>query len=107
MLQKMKDKALSHGAKIAMNQHIGEYGEIVKLSLNSKFKSMEMEIMLDGEDESVKIQVEHYEITEENSLRISGVTTSKAWITTLAHTHLEGKTFNVTGEYAKMLKAVI
>jgi len=107
MLQKMKDVALSHGAKIAMNKYMSAYGEIVKLSLNSKFKSMDMEIMLDGEDESVKIQVEHYEITEENSLRISGVTTSKAWITALAHTHLEGKTFDVPDEYAKMLKAVI
>ena len=107
MLKKMKDVALSHGARIAINQQIGDYGEIVKLNLNSKFKSMDMEIMLYGEEESVKIQVEHYEITEENSLRISGVTTSKAWITTLAHTHLEGKTFDVPNEYAKMLKAVI
>ena len=103
----MKDVALSHGAKIAMNKQISEYGEIVKLNLNSKFKTMDMEILLDGEKESVKIQVEHYEITEENTLRISGVTTSKAWITILAHTHLEGKTFDVPDEYAKMLRAVI
>jgi len=107
MLQKMKDVALSHGARIAMNQHISEYGEIVKLNLNSKFKTMDMEIMLDGENECINIQVEHYEITEENSLRISGVTTSKAWITTLAHIYLEGKTFDVPDEYAKMLRAVI
>ena len=107
MLEKMKDIALSHGAKMAINKQISEYGEIVKLNLNSKFKTMGMEILLDGEKESVKIQVEHYEITEENTLRISGVTTSKAWITTLAHTHLEGKSFDVPDEYAKMLRAVI
>ena len=107
MLKKMKDVALSHGARIAINQQISDYGEIVKLSLNSKFKSMDMEIMLDGENESVKVQVEHYEITEENFLRISGVTTSKSWMTTLAHTYLEGKIFDVSDEYAKMLKAVI
>jgi len=107
MLEKMKDVALSHGARVAINQQIGEYGEIVKLTLNSKFKSMDMEIMLNGKKESIKIQVEHYEITDKNSLRISGVTTSKAWITTLAHAHLEGKTFDVPDEYAKMLKAVI
>jgi hypothetical protein len=107
MIQKLKDLALSHGARVAMNQYISEYGEIVKLNLNSKFKTMDMEIMLDGEDECINIQVEHYEITEENTLRISCVTTSKAWITTLAHTCLEGKTFDVTDEYAKMLRAVI
>jgi len=107
MLQKIKDVALSHGARISMNKQISEYGEIVKLNMNSKFKTMDMEILLDGEKESVKIQIEHYEITEENTLKISGVTTSKAWITTLAHAHLEGKTFDVPDEYAKMLRAVI
>ena len=107
MLQKMKDVALSHGARVAMNQYISEYGEIVKLNLNSKFKTMDMEIMLEGENECINIQVEHYEITEEKTLRISGVTTSKAWITTLAHTYLEGKTFDIPDEYAKMLRAVI
>ena len=103
----MKDVALSHGAKMAMNQHLHEYGEIVKLNLNSKFKTMDMEVLLDGENECINIQVEHYEITDENTLRISGVSTSKTWLTTLAHTYLEGKTFDVPDEYAKMLRIVI
>lgn len=107
MFQKMKDNALSHGAKIAMNEHISEYGKIVKLNLNSKFKTMDMEVLLDGEDKCISIQVEHYEITEDNTLKISGVTTSKTWITMLAHTYLESKTFVIPYEYAKMLKEII
>lgn len=40
MLNTMKDKALSTGAKIAINKQIGEYGEVLDLHLNSKFKTM-------------------------------------------------------------------
>ena len=103
----MKDKALSTGAKIAINQYIKEYGEIVKLNLNSKFKSMDLEIMLDGEHESLTVQIENYAITEDDCLRISGITTSRTWINKLASKYLEGKEFRVPTEYAQMLRTMV
>jgi len=107
MLQAMKDKALSTGAKIAINQHIREYGSITNLSLNSKFKSMHMNVLLHGEQEPIEVQVENYLITEGNQLKISGVATSREWINTLALNHLEGKEFAISSEYAQMLKAIV
>ena len=107
MIQAMKDKALSKGAKIAINQQIHEYGEITKLKLNSKFNSIDLEVVLHGESESMKVQVEHYEITEDNHFRISGVTTSRSWINTLISNHFEGREFRVPLEYAQMLKVII
>ncbi len=107
MLQAMKDKALSKGAQLAINQQINEYGEIVKLNLNSKFKSMELEVKLDGESENLTVQIERYEITEDNHLKVSGITTSRAWINKLASKYLEGKEFIVPDEYAQMLRAIV
>jgi len=107
MIQAMKDKALSTGAKIAINQHIREYGEITKLNLNSKFKSMDIEVKLDGESKSLTVQVEHYQITEDNHLKVSGIKTSRTWINKLASKYLEGKEFKVPNEYAQMLRAVV
>ena len=108
MIQVMKDKALSTGAKIAINQQISDYGEILKLNLNSKFKSIELEIRLDGESENlVVVQIEHYEITEDNHLKVSGITTSRAWINTLTFQHLEGKEFKVPDEYAQILRTLV
>ena len=63
MLRKMKDTVLSYIAKIATNKHICKYGEIVKLNLNSNFKTMDMDVLLDDENKRFKIQVKHYEIT--------------------------------------------
>jgi len=107
MLQAMKDKALSTGAKIAINQHMKDYGEIVKLNLNSKFKSMNLEVRLDGESENLTVEIENYEIAEDNHLKISGITTSRTWINKLASKYLEGKEISVPSEYAKMLRAVV
>jgi len=106
----MKDTALSKGAKIAINNQIKEYGEMLKLNLDSAQKSIEMEVMLEGEQEPLKVHVKKYEMREENGkhfLKVKGVTTSREWINTVASSYLEGKTFEVPAEYAKMLKVVI
>ncbi len=106
----MKDKALSHGAKIAINNQINAYGEVKKLHLNSKEKSIELEVMLEGEIEPLTVHIDNYALTEiegSHQLQVSGVTTSRAWINTVASSYLEGKAFDIPDEYAVMLKAVL
>jgi hypothetical protein len=110
MLKKMKDAALSKGAKIAINNQIKEYGQMLKLNLDSEKKSIEMEVMLEGEKEPLTVNVQKYEMTQQGDkhfLKIQGVKTSRAWINTVASSYLEGKTFEIPAEYAKMLKVVI
>jgi hypothetical protein len=110
MLKKMKDAALSKGAKIAINNQIKEYGKMLKLNLDSEKKSIEMEVMLEGEKESLTVNVQRYEMTQQGDkhfLKIQGVKTSRTWINTVASSYLEGKTFEIPAEYAKMLKVVI
>ena len=110
MFGRMKDAALSKGAKVAINTQIKEYGEMLKLNLNSSNKSIEAEVMLDGEKEPLTVNVDRYEMTEENGkhfLKVHGVTISRTWINTVASFYLNGKTFEIPAEYAKMLKVVI
>ena len=107
MLKTMKDKALSTGAKVAINQQISKYGKVTQLQLNSKFKSIKMDILLDGESDSVSVSIEHYEITEENHLKINGITTSRKWLNSLTYDYIEGKEIPLPVEYATMLKALV
>jgi ribosomal protein L12E/L44/L45/RPP1/RPP2 len=54
--------------------------------------------------------VQRYELTEENGknlLKIYGIQTSRAWINTIAGSYLEGKSFEIPEEYAKMLKVIV
>jgi len=110
MFKKMKDAALSKGAKVAINSYIKEYGKMLKLNLDSENKSIDLEVLLDGETEPLSVTVERYELTEEhgkNLLKIYGIHTSRAWINTIAASYLEGKSFEIPEEYAKMLKVIV
>jgi hypothetical protein len=66
--------------------------------------------MLEGEKEPLTVKVENYALEEEKGkyfLKIYGVETSRAWINTLASSYLEGKSFEIPAEYAKMLKVIV
>ena len=105
-----KDTALSQGVRMAINTQIKEYGKMLKLNLDSTNKSIELEVMLEGEKESLTVKVRKYEIIEEGGghrLRIEGIETSRAWIDTVAASYLEGKNFEIPEAYAKLLKAVV
>ena len=78
--------------------------------MDSKSKSIEMEVMLDGEKEPLSVHVQRYEMTQEGEkyfLEIQGVKTSRAWINVVASSYLEGKRFEIPAEYAKMLRVVV
>ena len=110
MFQSMRDKALSQGAKIAINTQMEDYGKVQSLYLDSKKKSIDLEVMLAGEIETLSVHINHYELSEINGhhqLKVNSVTTSRSWVNTLITSYLEGKSFDVPVEYVKMIKAVI
>ena len=106
----MKDATLSKGIKIAINMQIKEYGKMLKLNLNSQEKTIDIEVMLDGEREPLSVHVGEYELAEQGGihfLKIHNVVTSRAWINTIVSHYLEGKKFEIPAEYAKMLKIIV
>ena len=110
MLNTMKDKALSKGANIALNKYVSKYGHIGNLSLNTKFKTMQLKILLDGDVKPIDVHIENYELIDNDSkhfLKISGIKTSKQWLDRLADEYLESKEFHISSEYATILKAII
>ena len=110
MFKKAKDAMLSSGAKKFIESQIKEYGEVLKFNLDSKTKSIELEVMLEGEKEPLHVKVNRYEMSKENGndyTVINDVVTSRAWINTVAAQYLQGKKFKVPSEYASLLKMMI
>jgi hypothetical protein len=110
MFRKMKDSALSKGLKAAINYKVKEYGEMIKLNLDSNAKTIELELMLEGEKEPLHVKVNRYELREENGryyLIAEDIVTSRAWINTVAAQYLHGQKFEIPEEYAKLLKVVV
>jgi len=105
-----KDKAVSMAIEKTVNYKIQEFGKMLKFNLDSKNKKMSLEIMLDGEKEELHVEVNNYMIHEEDEksyLVAENITTSRAWINTVAAQYLSGQKFEIPTEYVKILKMVV
>jgi len=110
MIRKFKDQALSRGLLLLFNTRMKSLGEILELELDSGEKRIEMEILLRGEREPLRIRVERYTIRREDDrylLDAEEIITSREWINHLAETYLQAKTVEIPERYAKMLMRIV
>jgi len=110
MLRSLKDKTLSFGIKQAINLKIKEFGEMLKLNLDSQNKTISLELMFLGEKEPLYVEVGSYEISEEDGkyyLLARDVKTSREWINIVAKNYLENQKFEIPESVAKTLKIIV
>ena len=106
----MKDMALSKGAQVALNKKIKKFGEVMALTLDTQNKSIELDVMLKDEVQTLHVSVGKYEIIGEvgsKKVSISQISTSREWINILVTKYLEGKSFKLPDEYAKSIESLI
>ena len=110
MLHKIKDVALSKTLKVAMNRMMKSYGEVLSFQIDSKTKSLKIEVMLEGEYDALDVDIAHYHLIKKEEgyfVSLKGIHTSRPWINTLATDYLEGKLFEIPSEYAGFVKSVL
>ena len=110
LLGSAKDTILAKVTQIAVNTQIKKFGNLLSLTLNSKAKNIDLEVMLDGEHERLAIHVRNYEIVEEDEkhfIKIKNIITSRAWIDEAVVPQLEDKVFELPSKYIKLIKMAI
>ena len=110
MFKAIKDTALSKGLQLTANSLIKEYGRVLKLNIDSKDKSIDLEVMLDGEVEPISIKVDKYNIIEENGkkfIEIDNITTSRSWLNRVATNFINGKKFELPKKYSDIIESII
>jgi len=110
MFGKLKDKALSKSLEVAINLKIKEYGKMLKLNLNSKDKTIGLEVMLKGEKEPLQVYVNEYVVSEEDGkyyLFAKDIKTSREWINVVAENYLKGEKIEIPEKIAKTLQILI
>jgi len=110
MFKGWKDKAISATVKTAINVKIKEFGEMLRLNLDSQNKKIELELMLLGEKELLYVEVGSYEISEEGGkhyLIAKDIKTSREWINIVAKNYLENQKFEIPENVAKTLKIIV
>ena len=110
VFKETKDKTLSIAVKQAVNYKLKDIGKMLKFNLDSKNKTIELEIMLEGEKDPLNVKVQSYEITQDGDkyfLVAKDITTSRIWINVIAKQYLSGQKIEIPSEYATMLQLVV
>lgn len=96
----LKDKAFQASAKAYLNQKISNFGTVTDLSIDSKSKSLQLELQLKGEAAPIRVHVARYELTRENQrplVAVHEVSASREWITTALKEYIVGRRFEIPG----------
>ncbi len=86
MFSALKDSLTSTAAKSMLASRLDRYGKLTELRIRSREKTIAAEILLEGEDIPVGIQIGRYRITGksgEYALVVESVTASRPWLQNL------------------------
>lgn len=110
LLNQGKDLALSVTVKKIINMKIKKFGEVSFLALDSQNKTMELEVLLKGEQEELKAKVHKYSIEnreEKYYLVIHNVETSREWLNLVLEEYLHNEEFELPEKYIGVIQAVV
>lgn len=96
----LRDEPVRHW----INSKLGRYGEMLKLEIDSKQKTISLEILPKGETMPIQVHIGDYEIIEGDpgGVKLRDVHTSREWITEIIKTLALEPTVPIN--HAKILK---
>lgn len=107
----MFDGTKSEAIRRAVNLLVKErYGELLSLKVDSRSRTLSMEVLLKGETEPVSIEVGAYELEdcfETPQLIFREIRVSRPWMHELAQAYGEGKPIRIPRQIAGLVKMVL
>lgn len=99
-------------AKCYLNQFlIKEYGKMLTLEIDPEKKKIQLEVLLNGETESLHVSVGRYECIANNGdsrLMLKEITTSRQWLNVLLENKFpEGLLIPINGQTASMVNGIL
>lgn len=74
--------------RLWLNLKLERYGKMLKLEIDSKRKTISLEILPKGEDKPIQVKIGRYEVIEGETggLKLGDIQTSREWMTELIKT---------------------
>jgi len=97
------------GARLLQGK-IERYGRMLNLSVDSKLKTIHVEVLLKGEKDPTTIIIHEYTVLsegEETFIIVKKAASSKEWLDLLIKDFVQDKRFPVPKKYANTLKIVL
>ncbi|MEO5916009.1 MAG: hypothetical protein ABIS50_17370 [Luteolibacter sp.] len=86
MFSGIKDSLTSTAAKSLLASRMDRYGKLTDLRIRSREKTISAELLLEGEELLVTIQIERYRIigkSGEHAIVVESITASRPWLRNL------------------------
>src|SRR4051812_18201608 len=113
LLERMgaKDWLLEKTGAAMLNQSVLKpYGTLTSLKLDTRVRSIAAELALNGEAEPVHIEIQEYELMEENDslyFIIKRIDTSREWLTALARDFAVERKLEVPASVRRYLPMIL
>jgi hypothetical protein len=109
--QKTRDRLIEKTAPRVLNETLmREYGQITSLEIDSRDKSLHVEVLLRGEKEPIRVEIQRYEISTLNErpcFIARKINTSREWITTLANNELIGRPIPLPSQLSGLITRLL
>ena len=105
----LKDKIASVGIRKVINGYLTGIGEVEKLDLDQKMKTIFISLKLIGEDKPVTISINKYELTRKNNslfIRVLDASASKPWLESAVKKYGSNLT-EIPSEYAGIVEKIL
>ncbi len=94
MFNAAKDNMTSRAAQYYVNHQIARYGEVQKLKIDSKLRTVEISCLLHGEPSPIDIKVKRYTVESEGGKKFfqaSDVSCTRAWLQNLLNDYAKDR----------------
>lgn len=101
-----RDRTVEAAARGYISRKIEKFGELTKLEINSREKTLAFEVALKGEVSPVSVQIDRYEVVQRNGesfIIVRQAKASREWISAAIQEHVIGQEFKLPSAAASVL----
>lgn len=98
MFSNLKDSLASSAVKSLVSARLERYGRLTELRINSREKSLQVELLLAGEPSEIRVEVGRYRITGlagSHVIVVESVRASRPWLQLALEDFVVGKPFPI------------
>jgi hypothetical protein len=110
MARRGKDSALSSAIEKLAEKHMGPFGKILNIDLDSSGKSIEVTVLLKGETEHITVRADRYEIIQDagkHFIVARDIRVSRQWLDVLAKEYIQNRLFELPEHIAKAIEFLV
>lgn len=109
-ISSVKDAGSGVAVEKWLERELAPYGQLLGFQLNSREKSIRLNVHLKGEVHNVEIDIQRYEVVQQGGrdyIIVRQASASREWLRAAAQNFLVGRMIEIPAQYAGLAKMVL